>query len=301
LLIVDLGESLRYKNQAAIELRTRLLFHHLVLQQLPCRDLYISFAQDFLFAGGQLERVLAQTTLSDSALAEIDKLVAQLDWNEIERTGLRFQRAATYEMTSICLDRFQEALEIAKNRTPIPWYTKTYFLFFRDDWIEGGTLKMEYLQLRLDQLIDTNTKNEAITKLIEKVELYKSNQNDSQIVRTIKAFQNEGKAQAWFHMQALEKDRTTLRQALAMQRILRTAIAIERFRNKTGSWPKTMTEMVPDYMASVPDDPFHPGKSLLLVPDSKGISIQGAKHFDESGLSIEMQFRLPNRIGTSAK
>ena len=301
LLIVDLGESLRYKNQAAIELRTRLLFHHLVLHQLPCREDYSQFARDFLFAGGQLERVFSKTTLSDPTLMDIDRLLTQLDWTEIERSGLRFQRANTYEMTRIYLDRFQEALELTKNRSSIPWYTKTYLLLAKDDWIEGGTLTMEYLQLRLEQLKDIAKQNDAIAQLIEKAKRFQPGQNDSQIMRSIKEFRDSGKSRASYQIQSFEQDRVGLRQALAMQRILHTAIAVERFRNKTGSWPRTLTELVPGYMASVPDDPFHPGKSLLLVPDSKGVSIQGVKHSTESGLPIEMQFRLPNRARTSTK
>ena len=301
LLIVDLGESLRYKNQAAIELRTRLLFHHLVLHQLPCREDYAQFARDFLFAGGQLERVLSQTTLSDATLTEIDRLLAQLDWIEIERTGLRFQRANTYEMTRIYLDRFQEALELTKNRSSIPWYTKTYFLLAKDDWVEGGTLTMEYLQLRLEQLKDVTKQNDAIAELVAKVKRFQPGQNDSPIMRSIKEFRDGGKAQASYQMQGLEQVRVTLRQAVAMQRILRTAIAVERFRNKTGNSPKTLAELVPDYMASALDDPFHPGQPFQMTVDSKEISIRGARYTTESGLPIEMQFRLPNRPGTSAK
>lgn len=301
LLIVDLGESLRYQNQAAIELRTRLLFHHLVLHQLPCREDSPQFARDFLFASGQLERVLAQTRLSDATLAEIDRLLVQLNWIEIERKGLVSQRANTYEMTRIHLDRLQEALELTKNRSSIPWYTKTYLLLAKDDWIEGGTLTMEYLQLRLEQLNDIAKNNDAIAQLVEKVKRFRPGQNDSQIMRSIKEFRDGGKASASYQIQSFEQDRATLRHALAMQQILHAAIAVERFRNKAGSWPKALTALVPGYMASVPDDPFHPGKSLLLVPDSKGISIKGSKHSDESGLPIEMQFRLPNRPGTSAK
>ena len=41
-----------------------------------------------------------------------------------------------------------------------------------------------------------------------------------------------------------------------------TAIAAARFKRKTGAYPKTLAELVPEFLPAVPEDPFAYGKEL---------------------------------------
>lgn len=43
---------------------------------------------------------------------------------------------------------------------------------------------------------------------------------------------------------------------LVRLRIVAAVLAIERYRLKKGDWPKTLTDLVPEYLQDVPEDPF---------------------------------------------
>lgn len=45
----------------------------------------------------------------------------------------------------------------------------------------------------------------------------------------------------------------------------RVGLASERFRLSTGRWPETLDELVPDYIATIPEDPFDPGQPLRMA------------------------------------
>ncbi len=65
---------------------------------------------------------------------------------------------------------------------------------------------------------------------------------------------------------------TALRKALrieAARRVVITAIALKRFQLKHGHWPETSGELVPEFLPSVPIDPYD-GKSLKYHPNSDG-------------------------------
>ena len=42
-----------------------------------------------------------------------------------------------------------------------------------------------------------------------------------------------------------------------------TVVAAARFKRKTGAYPKTLAELVPEFLPAVPEDPFAPGKELM--------------------------------------
>ncbi|MBS1369477.1 MAG: hypothetical protein HPZ91_05910 [Lentisphaeria bacterium] len=52
-------------------------------------------------------------------------------------------------------------------------------------------------------------------------------------------------------------------EALARIRAARTGIAAELYRRKHGAWPERLDELVPEFLSSVPNDPFS-GKRLLF-------------------------------------
>jgi len=67
-------------------------------------------------------------------------------------------------------------------------------------------------------------------------------------------------------------------------RLLRTAVAMELFRRKMGRYPGKLGELIPEYLESVPADPFT-GKSLFYRPTTNSYLLYsvGADRKDDGG------------------
>jgi hypothetical protein len=74
-------------------------------------------------------------------------------------------------------------------------------------------------------------------------------------------------------------------ETLAIVRCTDTAIAIERYRLQNGRIPDGLSEICPDYIKSIPSDPFT-GKSLLYTNDGQSYTVYsaGANHADDGGM-----------------
>jgi hypothetical protein len=72
----------------------------------------------------------------------------------------------------------------------------------------------------------------------------------------------------------------------AQRDLMLAAIAAERFRQQTGTWPQQMNELVPDYLPAVPGDPFD-GQPLRMRLEGAEIVIYsvGADGQDNQGVS----------------
>ncbi len=79
---------------------------------------------------------------------------------------------------------------------------------------------------------------------------------------------------------------------LIIDRSARTAVAVERFRrDHAGTRPRTLSELAPHYLATIPADPFT-GASLLyrLGPDAYTVYSVGPNHKDDDGdLTSELE------------
>ncbi len=86
----------------------------------------------------------------------------------------------------------------------------------------------------------------------------------------------------------------------ARRDIARTAIAIERFGVAQGRLPKTLGDLVPDFLPGVPSDPFD-GAPLRLIVSGKDYRVYSvgpdgvdqAGEIDESGAEREIVLRVP--------
>jgi hypothetical protein len=78
-------------------------------------------------------------------------------------------------------------------------------------------------------------------------------------------------------------------------------LAAERFRLARGDWPKSVAELVPDYLDAPPEDPFGPG--LILKRDEDGLIVYsfGGDGEDNGGQNIRWRpglgFALPSDLG----
>src|SRR5262249_5085206 len=59
---------------------------------------------------------------------------------------------------------------------------------------------------------------------------------------------------------------------LASSRTLLTAIAAERFRIACGHWPDSVTRLVPEFLDTVPPDPYD-GKPIRMRQFTNGLTI----------------------------
>jgi len=69
-------------------------------------------------------------------------------------------------------------------------------------------------------------------------------------------------------------------------KLLRTGIALERYRLKHGAYPAALTDLTPDFLTAVPVDPFT-GKALLYRQQADGSPLVwsvGANLIDDGGL-----------------
>lgn len=55
----------------------------------------------------------------------------------------------------------------------------------------------------------------------------------------------------------------------AQDRLLTTALALHAYRKDRGSYPRTLLQLVPNYLARVPLDPYGDGLTLLYAPRAK--------------------------------
>jgi hypothetical protein len=73
---------------------------------------------------------------------------------------------------------------------------------------------------------------------------------------------------------------------IARQRLALMVLALERFRNKTGSYPEELEALVPDFLEEVLEDPFI-GSELEYRRTEKGFVIYsvGRDREDNDGLA----------------
>ncbi|HOO56919.1 MAG TPA: hypothetical protein PLN69_08855 [bacterium] len=63
---------------------------------------------------------------------------------------------------------------------------------------------------------------------------------------------------------------------------LETMIALKSYRNRNGTLPESLSELVPEYIDSIPHDPFD-GKPIRYDPDKKIIYSVGTDSIDDGG------------------
>jgi hypothetical protein len=75
-----------------------------------------------------------------------------------------------------------------------------------------------------------------------------------------------------------------------------TSLAMERYRITNGKWPRKLDELVPEYLAKLPTDPFN-GESLLVgtIPGGLVIYSVGPDLQDNNGLVDDLN---PLKEGT---
>jgi hypothetical protein len=93
----------------------------------------------------------------------------------------------------------------------------------------------------------------------------------------------------WSHIRILmpsqERAFVLWARSLAYNRSVLLAIAAERFRLQQGRWPTNAEELAPDYLKTIPDDPFT-GHPMVFIHSNDGVTAYsvGENGADDGGL-----------------
>ncbi|MBI4718350.1 MAG: hypothetical protein HY763_11130 [Planctomycetes bacterium] len=87
--------------------------------------------------------------------------------------------------------------------------------------------------------------------------------------------------------------------SVACRRLSATALAIRMFEVERGRKPERLGELVPDYLAKVPSDPFSPtGDNIRYLPDAQPAVLYsvGANGIDDGGAFRPDRWNLPDEV-----
>jgi len=229
-----------------------------------------------------LGRVLAQGEASETALADLQKVLEQEAAQPLYLNAFRGERAST--------DRMLDA--ISKGEMKIT----DLFPPTSPTWLRlGGVGPQEVFNMvRVGSITNARaTYLEFTTRLIETAKLPERNRGAQ-----LKVLLEQLKDQPWLVRRRLtmhgkyqvdsDLDHVQLRHAIA-------AIAAERYRLVHRHWPDSLESLVPRYLAQVPDDPFVDGPLRLQRLDHR-LFITGNGKRTRFGLwDVESRRQVPQR------
>jgi hypothetical protein len=196
----------------------------------------------------QIEYALMHGKASDAALAVLQHHLDEEAAQPLLWSGLRGERA--------CMDRFLA-------------------------WIESGELTPKQLRdigqgvtgSMLIAASATNAHAALLRHFARAIEIAKlpPEEQDGELTRLEGTVKDMPFAARVF-TPALLRVATTCRRTQAQLRCTSTALAAERFRLARGHWPTSLEGLVPDFLATVPTDPFD-GKPLRFRRLADGLSI----------------------------
>lgn len=212
-----------------------------------------------------LEQTVALGEVSAKSLEQLQRLLAEEAEAPVALIGVRAGRVAVYQ----CLDAMRTG-----HFSGASYGMKPSFLGSRgDDLLDRGRARacqaayLRYYNEVVEAVkLPTEVQQEALDNLREpKVQLPK----------LLEALTQGGECPRM--VKAFHQTKAELRCAAA-------ALAAERYRLAQGHWPKSLDDLVPDYLPAVPADPFD-GKPLRLehLPDGLVIYSTGPDRTDDGG------------------
>jgi len=208
------------------------------------------------------ERLLSRCNLSETQLGRLADLIVSMQGNSPIATGLIGERCS---MTSVIADSSSAAMTSAGLGQRFAYAgLKISGLAYNDSVaiIEIQTQAIDVFKL---PLADRLTAAEAIEKKINA--LGPLNFLTKIGLRAI--------------VSIIQKD---IRYAANLD-VAKTAIAVEKYKRITGTLPKNLTDLTPEYLKEIPTDPFD-GKPLRYKKTEKGFTVYsiGEDKTDDDGL-----------------
>jgi hypothetical protein len=224
---------------------------------------------------------------SEEELAALDAALADVDFHEGLQRSLNGERAMSYLALKTQDARMISGLagNGGGGTNYIPPITNL------KDMRPGDTARL--LQLESDMLEAAEAEFPLVLEKMEQV--------DQEVKREVgeqKLPWNKNVLTAML-IPALSKVAEATGRGLAMQRALRAAIAVERQFAKTGERPKSLAELVPEYLPEVPVDPFGGGVLRMQMGENAyTIYSVGKDKVDNGGLIEDQQLDVGVRVQT---
>jgi hypothetical protein len=238
----------QHPKEAAQSLQKALAIGNTWRNDFPIHGMSRLAAQDWVSSA--LERILNRTVIANSDLVSISASL----------TATNLGATKEFELNERCMGLFHasqfESLadqEAGHSFTPVRFLLKSYQArtIYRDqdllNYLESDERSIAVLDLPLSNAIPTIMKQKQDLETSWKSERFN--------------FLNIFKRERFSFLKAIEPQSKTsfLSEAdiIAQVRVTRTALAVERWRLAyNGNVPKALAELVPDFLSSVPNDPF---------------------------------------------
>ena len=228
-----------------------------------------------------VERALSLGESNEAELVALDKLLADEEKHNSLLVALRGERASSYQLFSrlgsgaIPSNNFRAEMGMTEE----PLFER---MFITPRW-----------QMRRQQPVMMDMMN----RLVENARLPSHEQasGESEIDREIKGKRVSAPLIGML-IPATNKVAEACRRKTGTVAAMRGLIAVERFRMKYGKWPAKLSEVVPEFLDSLPTDPFD-GTPIKMVRTSDGIIVYtvGNDKVDDGG---KLNRKNPNAAGS---
>ena len=182
---------------------------------------------------------LSLHALSQTQIASLEARIVHRPINERYRRALIVERCPTLDaFTASREDKDQETETDVDNSAPVPstaLNSLRKFLGLHDRYM------LAYLTFTQDNIEATALPHPEVTARLQEIEAASRNKSGMMARRYFPRFQRMHQRQA----------QTEVEWLCAV-----TALAVERYRLEKGGLPGTLRELVPDFLKSVPQDPF---------------------------------------------
>jgi hypothetical protein len=202
-------------------------------------------------AVGGIERCVAQSQLSEENLAKMQRILDEESKVPLLLIGARGERAMGDRMMQALYDGRLDLRTVWRGMAPIGF--DSFWLRFPAvlDRNRAALLRLE------NQLVEAAKL--PVEEQAQKIKELKRNPVDLSVLAQLMLSAELKPAENMFRIQA------ELRCAILL-------LAAERYRKAHGRWPGSLDELVPQYLARVPTDPFD-GKPIRLKPIADGLII----------------------------
>jgi hypothetical protein len=190
------------------------------------------------------ERVLAQGEPDPAELVAFQRLLTDEDADPGLVVALRGERAMQHELFDAIEAGDVSLTELAEQGKGPDWHERLFGWADRDMLREGHPFLLERMTRRIE-----------IAKLPLHEQAAAERAFDAQFDRLPRRAPASALAVGLL-TPALDKASASYRRKIAVVRCLLVALAAERFRRDKGTWPAAADDLAPDYLESVPLDPF---------------------------------------------
>jgi hypothetical protein len=236
-----------------------------------------------LIATGAIERVLAQGSATEAALADTQRLLEDEAARNLLLLAARGERAGLHGLLLALESQELNFTDlIPSENADDPTLEDRLIAIFSDrEFIRQGVFDQAHAWLLL-----------YLTEFVEIASLPVEQQRPR--IEKLEARRAKAPTAARKIVPPVGQMASTAHQSQALLRCAAAAVAVERFRLAKGRWPEKLTDLAPDYLATVPLDPFD-GKPVRFKRQKDGVVVYsiGPDGTDDGGSFETLNAFLP--------